>query len=229
MSKTIVAIPDLHSPFIHKGCVDFIFKIIRSFQPQYIVVLGDAVDFYSLSRFPRSHFMTPTDEYIQGRKCLEEIFGYIKKISPKSEIHLIMGNHDMRALKKTQELSPELEMFVSKGIKEYFTFPEVITHHDYREPLEIDGILFVHGWLSGIGKHCQYFKRSVVHGHTHKASIYYETTYEGNVIFEADSGFAADPSAKVMGYYPSKYNKSVLGCTLITDGRPQFLAYIPKK
>lgn len=224
MSKHIVAIPDLHCPWVSKPCLEFIFKIIKSFKPQYVVQLGDATDMYSTSRFPRSHFITPADEYIEARETLEDIFEYIHKISPKSEIHMLMGNHDLRPIKKTIECTPEVEHFVNKGIKEYFTFPNVKTHHDYRVPLEIDDILYMHGWLSGIGKHCQYFKKSVVRGHSHKASIYFEKTYDDKTIFELECGYAADPFSKVQTYYPTKYSKSVLGCGLITDGRPQFLS-----
>lgn len=224
MSKILV-IGDVHAPWVSKPCLEFIFKMVKSFQPKYIVQVGDAVDFYSASRFPRSHFITPAEEYIEARKTLEDIFHYLKRIAPKSEIHLLKGNHCDRVIKRTKEVSPEQEHFVLKGLKEFFTFTDVITHHDSREEFVIDDILFTHGFLSGLGKHAQYYQRKVVCGHTHKGGTFFEQTYDGRTIWELNAGYCADPISKVMSYMPTKYSRSTLGFGMITNGFPQFVPF----
>ena len=216
----------MHAPWVSKPCMEFIFKMIKRFEPSHIVQIGDAVDFYSASHFPRSHFITPQDEFMQARECLEKIFSHIQKISPKSEVHLLKGNHCNRVMKRSQQMSPELEYMMGLSIKEYFTFTNVITHHNSREEVEIDDILFTHGHLSGLGKHAQYYQRKVVCGHSHKGGTFFEQSYDGRTIWELNAGYCADPLSKVMTYTPTKYSKSTLGVGLVDNGVPIFVPFI---
>ena len=224
----IIVVGDMHAPFINKKCVEFILKSIKAFQPKLIIQIGDSVDFYAASRFSKKHFITPEDEFIEGRKFLEEFFAYAHKVSPKSEIHLLKGNHCDRVIKKTMEMTPELEYFMKAGVNKYFTFDNVITHHDSREPFEVDDILFMHGFLSGLGKHCTYFQRKVVLGHTHKGGTYFESRFGGKMIWELNAGYCADSSSIALGYMPTKHSRSTLGFGLITNGFPQFVPFEEK-
>lgn len=222
----ILCVGDLHFPFAHKKAIDQMFALTDGLDISHVVQLGDLYDFYSPSRFPKKLFITPEDELIQAREGGIEFWKRVQKQFPKAKCHQILGNHCIRPVKLAKETAPSLIPFVQDGMKALFKFDDVTTHFDTRVELEIEGILFTHGHLSGIGKHLGYYKRNIVHGHSHKGNVYFESHYQGHNIWELDCGFLGNPFHEVFAYSPTRYHKMTLGFGLVLDGFPQFVHYV---
>lgn len=147
----------------------------------------------------------------------------VHKASPKSKCIQLMGNHDDRPIKRLMDHCPELEPFIN--IKDWFVFDKVKTIHDSREGYEIEGILFVHGFLSGLGKHALFFNKSVCRGHSHHAGIVFYNRHgnERNGIFEVESGYLGATGAMPFKFTSSSFTQWRRGITLIEDGIPKFI------
>lgn len=215
---TVLCLGDLHAEWVYKaGITRLLDVIIPAVKPTIIVQLGDAYDFFSFSRFPRSHnFTTPADEIQNGRICLEELWGAIRKKAPKAKCYQLLGNHDKRVTDRVKEKLPELESILD--VNHLWDFKGVQTVHDYREELvlEINGelVCFMHGYKSRIGDHARANQMSTVRGHSHRAQLIYLPLYnsvkkEKRVIFEMDVGFLGCPKSKVMGYSNQKMDHMI--------------------
>jgi hypothetical protein len=199
----ILCWPDTHYPFHNKAGVEAMIEYAREFQPDHIVQVGDLFDMYAASKFPRSqNIYTPKEEERLAREMAEADWKKIREACPKARCHQLLGNHDVRPLKRTLESLPIMEHWVEKYLGELFQFEGVETILDTREELKIDGILFTHGFL-GSGSHKDYYLNNVVHGHDHKLYTLYRRIMGAN-IFEMSCGFLGDIEAKALSYTPSK-------------------------
>lgn len=135
------------------------------------------------------------------------------------------GNHDDRASKRVSEALPELEHLVTPAIAALFQFDGVLTVQDSRMEYEHEGVLYMHGYLGGTGRHLAHNLRSTVHGHTHKGNVTYRHTGEGTV-WELDAGFLGDIDAPVFTYSAQKrMHGTTLGCGWIDQYGPRFIPF----
>jgi len=225
MGFKIVAIPDLHAPFTNKPAIKQLLKYIKRIKPNYIIQLGDAYDFWSLSRFTKSFnvkgMYRPIDEVNEARVMMEDFWRVVNNAHPKATRIQLLGNHDERLPRTIAENMPELVGILQ--FKHFFEFKGVHTHHDTREPLIIEDIAFEHGYLTGsTGKHMKHNLMSTVHGHTHHASIMYLTTKDKK-LFNMECGHLADPTSAALGYTRSKWVNWQCGFGLIDEDGPRFI------
>ncbi len=219
--KKVVAIGDLHCPFTCMEAFDQIIKIIEVVKPDYIVTLGDQYDFFSASKFPKQIIIKPQDEVDSAYKMLKEIFRRIHEASPNSKKYSLRGNHDIRPIKRLIESAPELMPFFD--FDRFFDFPNFENIRDAREVLEIDGVVYTHGFLTS-GLHMKKFMRPVVHGHLHRGGLRVDKI-DGKWLFELDAGYVGNPSSVAFNYTPTKENRWTKGVGLITEFGPSFIPF----
>jgi UDP-2,3-diacylglucosamine pyrophosphatase LpxH len=206
----ILCIPDTHFPFINKEALDLVIDFAKNNNPDYIIQVGDLLDCYAASKFPRSqNIYTPKEEERLGIEMASDMWKRLKKHCPKAKCYQLMGNHDVRMLKRTLESLPIAEHWIEKYFKELFSFEGVETIFDTRQELDIEGILFTHGFL-GAGSHKDYYLKNVIHGHDHKLYVHHRRIH-GENIFEMSCGFLGDVEAKALSYTPSKLANFQLG------------------
>lgn len=206
----ILCWPDSHYPFVNKEAEGKMIQFAIEHQPDYIIQVGDLLDCYAASKFPRSqNIYTPKDEEALGIGMAREAWDKLRKGCPKAKCYQLMGNHDVRMLKRTLESLPIAEHWIEKYFRELFTFEGVETIFDTREELEIAGILFTHGFL-GSGTHKDYYLKNVIHGHDHKLYVQHRRIH-GENIFEMSCGFLGDVEAKALSYTSSKLANFQLG------------------
>jgi len=102
----LVFLSDLHIPYHNKKLLKLIYKFLKDNQPDYIVLGGDLIDFYSLSKFnkdPRRALDIQKDLDI-----LHEFFKILKEICPNAKIIYIKGNHEQRLRTYKWTKAPEL-------------------------------------------------------------------------------------------------------------------------
>ena len=215
VNPTIAIISDIHWPFSSQRVIDKFYKYVLDHKPAYIILNGDAWDMYSHSKFPRSHnVFAPREEEKLARKANEDFWKEIHRISPQSACVQMMGNHDVRPMKRIIESYPEAEDWIAEKLKQLFSFDSVETVMDPREELILGNICIFHGYRSQLGAHRDYTLMNCMNGHTHKGGVVYRQI-RGMVLWELNSGLAGDPEAKGLTYTPQK----------ITIWTPGFGAY----
>lgn len=225
----VMVVGDTHFPFADEGAIAQVIAAIKREQPTHVVQIGDLYDQYSFSRFSRSFdIMTPKDEVAKARKQAEAFWRAVQSAAPKAKCHQLLGNHDVRVTKKILDKIPEFESLGSKVRDDLYTFKNVETLHDVRDWIEIDGVIYTHGWYSTLGQHMTYFGKSVVHGHTHRAGIAYQRRGAG-FIFELDVGHLADETTVPLQYSASKLSRWFKTISIIEDGQPRLVIINNKK
>jgi predicted phosphodiesterase len=221
---TAAVISDIHWPFHCQRVIDAFYAYVEAEKPEWVIINGDAWDLYSHSKYPRSHnVFTPREEERLARKHNEEFWREIQKRSPHSKYVMMLGNHDVRPMKRVLEVYPEAEDWIAEKLKALFTFDGVKTIHDPREELFLreDTVVF-HGYRSKLGDHRDYTLLSCINGHTHRGGVIWKTIRNG-LIFEANSGVAGDPFSKGLNYRPQKIHDWTPGFLGMDAHGPRFI------
>lgn len=94
--KTALIIPDCHVPYHDKKAVKLLKKVISYLRPQLseLVILGDFVDFYKVSQYPKDPrvSMTLLDEIEEANELLD----YFDQELPRCKKVYLEGNHEKR-------------------------------------------------------------------------------------------------------------------------------------
>jgi hypothetical protein len=213
---------DLHFPFTNLNTLTAFFAWLVATKPMRIVQVGDLYDMLSQSKFPRSqNIFTPKQEMEIGHKMARDFWAKVQELVPGIECHQILGNHDVRPLKRILEAYPEGEMFFS--IDKYFDFPGVTTHMDARQEVVLDGIIFHHGFRTGLGAHRDFNLQSTVVGHTHVGGVTHRPI-RGHTLFELNAGYMGDPESKALSYTSGKITKWTQGWGYIDEWGARFIA-----
>jgi hypothetical protein len=210
---------DSHDPWYSVEVRSVLYHLVEKYKPTWVAQAGDCMDMYSQSKFSRSLFtFNPKEEFELAKQSLAEKWATIQKLSPNTKCVQILGNHDMRPYKRMLEKNPESEIFFMDGFRKAFEFPGVTTYMDPRELVEISpGVWITHGHLKH-GEHCKKYRRTIIHGHDHKAN---ETHYPE--FYEASAGFAGDWRAKCFEYTPARFKDSITGLRLVDAAGTRFL------
>jgi predicted phosphodiesterase len=221
---SIAVISDIHWPFENKKVLEKFYEYVGDVKPQYVFINGDAWDMYSHSKFPRSHnIFTPRQEQAMSRKCNEDFWNKINRISGKSKKIQMLGNHSVRPMKRIMEVYPEAEDWIAEKLKEIFTYQGVETINDSRKEYVIrEDILVFHGYRSKLGDHRDYTLTNCINGHTHKGGVTFRQI-RGQVLWELNSGLAGNPEAKGLSYGPQKITVWTPGFGIVNKHGPQFI------
>lgn len=223
-TKTVI-LGDMHLPFVSNEALMSAYSFLDSNKVQTIIQCGDIYDFYSFSKFPRSHLIINPDEEVKlARKMAEEFWKSVRRLQPNARLIQILGNHDIRPHKRILESgAPELEAFFN--FKPLFEFDGVETIHDTRKPFVQNNISFIHGF-QGAGTHRAKLQTHVVHGHLHKGGLVYSKDPRTNkFLFELDCGYLGDPFSKVFNYTPVREKNWSHGLGFISEYGPHWVPF----
>jgi len=188
-SYPIVIGSDAHIPYHDQDAVEMFIEHAHDIKAKTIILLGDWLDFYMLSRFlkdPRKR--QPVDELA----TLRAILTAMRKANPKARIIYKYGNHDER-----------WDMYLMQNAPAIFAIPE--THLYYQlglAKLKIEvvqnkrviraghlNLIHGHEYLGGITQPVNparglYLraKKSAIEGHFHQSSDHTETSINGDVV-----------------------------------------------
>src|SRR5690606_18901138 len=123
-------------------------------------------------KYPRRMGITPTSDILEGIKEMEDMWAEIKRLCPTSKYFQLMGNHDVRISKRIVEKLPEVADFFSH--KDFYKLKDVTVLESDRDYLEIDGVIYCHGWLTKSIDHAKFFNKPTVHGHRHRPCVEFE-------------------------------------------------------
>jgi predicted phosphodiesterase len=119
----IVFICDLHIPYEDKKIVELILKFLDDYRPEYLILGGDIIDFYSLSKFNKD-----PKRALDIQKDLDKTFNFLKKLRellPSTKIIYIKGNHESRLKKYKWSKAPELAYLRCLSYEKLFRLEEL--------------------------------------------------------------------------------------------------------
>lgn len=169
---TVVIASDIHIPFQDDAAVRLLIKYCKEKQPEVVVLNGDVLDMFMLSRFTKGEGRNPLEEMTMCQGFLDSL----RKVVPNADIYYVIGNHENRLEKYVLTKAPELASL----IEDVFT---IIKTSDYRvrgcaSVTFNDNFVCKHGTLlgnkSGLSaiKEMENAYMSGATGHTHRLCKY---------------------------------------------------------
>lgn len=215
-------VSDTHFPFEDKKAIKKVIALIKKEKPTHIVQAGDLLDMFSFSRYEKSiNFTNPKSELAQGLTRAKKFWADVRKAAPRAKRYQLIGNHEDRLSKYIAKNAPELEGMVD-SIQDMFKFPGVKVLQSSKDHLILDGVVYTHGHYTKLGDHAKFYRKSCVHGHSHKVGIWYEQTVDG-LIWEMDCGHLADNKALPLQYTQSKFSKWTKAVGIIENKQPRLI------
>nr|DAP28614.1 MAG TPA: Calcineurin-like phosphoesterase [Caudoviricetes sp.] len=99
---------DMHIPFQDDRAVACFIKYCKEKRPEAIVLNGDILDMFMLSKFTKGEGRNPLEEITMCRELLE----MVRKACPTSDIYYVIGNHENRLEKYVLSKAPELASLI---------------------------------------------------------------------------------------------------------------------
>lgn len=159
---------DIHIPFQDDKAVRAFCAYCKDIQPTAIVLNGDVLDFYKLSRFVKGEGRNPYEEI----KYCQALLADLKEMCPDSDIYYVIGNHETRLQTYVLNNAPHLASLV----EDVFTIikTEDIGVKGCAEVIINDNFVCTHGKLLGNKAGLSAIKEIEKHymsgasGHTHR-------------------------------------------------------------
>lgn len=172
LKNGIVAVAsDFHVPYHDKKAVATFINYCREVQPDMIVINGDLVDMYMLSRFAKGEGRNPMSEIEEAREILANL-----RQDTKADIYYVIGNHEQRLEKTILAKAPELASLI-EDVFSIFKLDEIGVKGVGTITVN-DNFVFKHGTLLGSKSGLSAIKEmenaylSGATGHTHRLAKY---------------------------------------------------------
>jgi UDP-2,3-diacylglucosamine pyrophosphatase LpxH len=178
-----VVLSDQHIPFQDPIIEDLTIEFLREHKPKVIHLLGDVLDFYSLSRFDKD---PARKQSLQGElDGATAYFARLRDACPRARIIYSEGNHENRLRRYLWSQAQALSDLRTLSFEELLGLGKYkIEWVDASKPYRIGNLLFIHGELvrraSGASAkgHMDKFGCNVIHGHTHRLGAHYHRTFD---------------------------------------------------
>ena len=187
--KHILVLSDIHVPYHDKGALTTALEYGDKFQPDCILLLGDIIDFYSISRFDTN----PEERDLAREICaLRELLAHLGARFPKARLVYKLGNHDERWWTYLWRKAPEL---VGLNFTRFSDVVEAEKHRvelvDDQRLIRIGRLWALHGheWRMGANSPVNPARTAFlkglecsISGHLHKTSEHSETSLNDSLI-----------------------------------------------
>lgn len=187
--RRVLAIPDLHAPFIKEGYLDFCKEVYDGYRCTEAVFLGDLID---------NHYTSYHETDPDGHSAREELDRAKEQIQ---EFHrafpvakVCRGNHD--ALPDRKAMSAGISARWIKSMGEVLDTPG----WQYAEEWYIDDVLYCHGIGKKANARALDEFTSVVQGHYHSDTAYHNFVSEKRLHFSMQLGCGIDRRSYAMAY-----------------------------
>lgn len=194
---------DLHIPFHDVGSLRNVFDCIVDYQPRNLVLCGDTLDCYSISRFSKNPERCRNIQY--EIDVFYRMMRELKKHIPNTNCYFVGGNHELR-LEKLLFENPGLYGLRVLDPENLFRLKDLgFEYHKIK--CELDGVCYYHGdkvrSAAGNSAKAEYEDHRMtdgVSGHTHRLGSYYSTYnkemgkwYENGCLCKLEPDYLADP------------------------------------
>lgn len=176
--KKAILLPDLHHPFHNKRAVSAVFKFMKWFQPDTVVLLGDAMEMRAISPWKKKKGNIRANEGVRllddYQEFTKDILKPIEKICPKARKIYMGGNHEYWVYdiinRMPQELEGAVEPEIALNLKERGWEWIPFIKNGRRGMLKSGKLTLVHGHYTNkyhASKTAETYSRSVAYAHAH--------------------------------------------------------------
>ena len=218
--KRILVISDLHIPYHHKDSFEFLREIKKEYKPDFVVNIGDLLDFYAISMhshdpdlYSAGHELDKSKEYI---KQLEDIFPQMVEVE---------SNHSSLVYRRA------LKFGMSKQfLKDYGEFLGT-KKWKWVDDLTLtmsngQRCFFTHGRSADVLKVSQTMGMSAVQGHYHTKFLVSWWANPDNLFFAMNVGCLINQKSQSFAYAKNFKTRFILGSAMIVDGYPKLLPMV---
>lgn len=174
VTRTYV-VSDIHGEFQDPQAVQLFLRVVADQKPNRVVILGDAVDFYCISRWSKDPKRMTPDGLGRDLGYWYDFASKLRKAVPFAEVDFVDGNHEDRLRRYVWDHAAALNDFID--------YEKIMKFEEYKikyrgKKFMSDGILFTHGSLirqdPGASAKAEFFKHGCngISGHTHRLGDY---------------------------------------------------------
>ena len=219
-NERVLLFGDTHAPYQHKYTLDFLKIIKEEYNPDRVVHMGDLLDIYSVSDYPKDieHPDTWSIELKKGRSFVKQLANLFP------EMVLLESNHDSRAYRKSRVSGIPREFLVK-----YMDVIGAPEGWKLQKELKItvdstrDKWLFSHTLNGGSVVAAQASGRSVALGHTHTKFGISNFAVGTKRMWAVDTGCLISNKGAPFRYNKLNVLKPVRGAVMIVGGVPIIL------
>lgn len=172
--KRGVALFDIHYPEHNKECMNIVFKFLKDFKPDYLVLGGDQMDFNCISHHNKGKVRLLENARLKRdyRGFQADILDKITESIPKScEKYFMIGNHEYwveRLVDDNAQLEGLVEVENNLDLEDW-----KIT--SFNKVLTLGEINFIHGFYTGkyfSEKNIRVYSKNIFCGHLHTNQVF---------------------------------------------------------
>lgn len=215
--SALLVISDMHHPYAHPGCVDFLADLARLNRPSEVVCVGDECDLHRWSTHPQNPDMPgPAEELRLARLALRSIY----KLFPK--VRVCNSNHMVRWAARAAEAN-----LPSGILKDMRGILEAPAGWEWRDTWDVAGVHYRHGdGFSGKNaalSAAERIRKRVVIGHVHSGAGVQYSCGPYDTVWGMNVGALIDTKHPAFSYGKWGSSQAVLGAGLVLDGVPFFV------
>ena len=218
--KRILVLSDMHIPFHHKDSMEFIREIKKQYKPDFVVNIGDLLDFHAISM--HSHdpdLFSAGHELREARKHVKELESIFPKVTEVDSNHSSLVYR--RALKfgMSKEFLKDYGDFL--GTKKWKWVDDLTLTMSNGQRC-----FFTHGRSADVLKVSQTMGLSAVQGHYHTKFLISWWANPDNLFFAMNVGCLINQKSMAFNYAKNFKTRFILGCAVIIDGYPKLLPMV---
>lgn len=209
----VLVIPDIHTPFMKEGAIEFLKKTYDKYNCNQVVCLGDEIDFHY------SSFHNTDPDGMSAEKELQKAVGQLSELAEAfSVMKVCYGNHSDIA--KRQAYSAGLTKSLLKDLKQvYLEHGAPVGQWEFSDHFIIDGVKYTHGTGRKAKARMVQDGISVVQGHYHAESYVQWHVNQFQKMFAMQLGALVDDDAYAFAY-GKHFAKSHKNCGVVINGVP---------
>jgi len=221
--KTGIVIADIHYPYHNHKALNILFNICRDIDPDYLINLGDALDFDCISTYANAK-----PRRIENKTLQNDYEGYQKDVldpledilKPECKKVYIFGNHENR-INNYMDYYPVTRGIIEPQNNLDLSDWEIVP---YKQHFKLGNTVYTHGmWHNQhhAKKHLDAYGCNIIYGHLHTHQIYCRQTPVDSDPVEAMSlGCLCDLNPHYNRDAPNKWINQIL--VFYLEGRKQF-------
>ncbi len=196
--ERVFVFSDSHFPYHDVGSWAITLRAIRKWKPSVVICLGDLVDCYAISTFPKvvQKPQTLAEEFAPAIRCIREL----EKAAPNARYVLCEGNHEARLTRFLQETKALWGMVTLRTLLHLHHWKIIPENQRYK----LGKLYFTHGNKSTKYASAAMLERyagSVFFGHVHRPQMSFKSTIGGEHV-SLCPGWLGDPKDQAFDYAP---------------------------
>ena len=217
MYKRILVISDMHIPYHHKDSFAFLKEIKKQYKPDFIVNIGDLLDFHAISMHSHNPDLPSAGDELRLAK------EYIKELeSVFPNMIEVESNHSSMVYRRALKYGMSTEFLKSYGdflgTKKWQWTDDLTLVMSNKQKC-----FFTHGRATDVLKVSQTMGMSAVQGHYHTKFLIQWWANPDNLYFAMNVGCLINQKSMAFGYAKNFKTRFIVGCGIIIDGVPRLL------